>query len=752
LAAGDFEGYPAPMADRIELKGGAEPVEVELAQSLGLSEALTIGVGTMIGAGIFVLPGFIVAEAGPAAVVSFFIGGVIALLNAMAAAEVATGMPKSGGGYYFISRALGPLWGAVLGWGSLFGLVFASAFYMVGFGEYVHSVVEVPVAVYAIVMTAILTGLNLVGSKAAGQLQNLIVAVLVVVLLLFLGVGTARAEPALLTGASFAPFGLGAVAAGTATLFVTYAGFGEIASMAEEIRNPGRNLPLALLGSVISVTILYCFLMVVCLLLRPWQELTGPTLVADLADDLMGSAGRTAILLGAVLATVSSANASIMSASRISFAMGRDALIWEWLNEVHPRFRVPHRAVVVTGLLTIAVILVGDIEFLAEAAGLLHLLLYGLMSLACIVLRGARPAAYQPVFRTPLFPLVPLAGALGCFAVIFYMEPVTILLGLGIGVFALGHYFLWGRRRTDLKGEWPYFLRRGLLEPSLKRVEQWGALPDEIPTAIVAVAYPERERARLRLAGALIGPAGGHVSVVSVFRLQERLDDVSAQSYYEAIEERNRALEAESHQVREAGATVDSHVLVATTAFRGLVSAVETTRAALLLIGWPGHGPGAAEGDLTESLDRYLRTHLVLFREEGPIPARRILVLRDETPHGDLALLVGSRLTAAWEADLTVARLIDEHGDEEERLAAERALEDDVGVSVRASVRAIPGSSPVGALRDEADRNDLLVVGVSGLGTERASEAVKRLAPVDQCSLLMVKAHRRATLPAGRRA
>ena len=127
---------PAPAVNQTE--AATDAVEVELAQSLGLAEAFTIGLGTMIGAGIFVLPGFIVAEVGPAAIISFALGGVIALFNAMAAAEVATGMPKSGGGYYFISRALGPLWGALLGWGSLFGLVFASAFYMVGFLSLIH--------------------------------------------------------------------------------------------------------------------------------------------------------------------------------------------------------------------------------------------------------------------------------------------------------------------------------------------------------------------------------------------------------------------------------------------------------------------------------------------------------------------------------------------------------------------------------------------------------------------------------------
>ncbi|MGD2070792.1 MAG: amino acid permease, partial [Gemmatimonadota bacterium] len=704
---------PHPEAEGPRREGTADAVEVELAQSLGLSEALTIGIGTMIGAGIFVLPGFIVAEVGPAAVLSFLLGGVIALLNAMAAAEVATGMPKSGGGYYFISRALGPLWGSVLGWGSLFGLVFASAFYMVGFGEYMHTVLALPVVVYAVGMTLILAGLNLLGSKAAGQLQNLIVAVLVVVLLLFLARGAGSAQPSFLTDHAFAPFGVGAVLAGTATLFVTYAGFGEIASMAEEIRDPGRNLPRALLGSVISVTVLYCLILVVCLLLRPWQELTGPTLVGDLAGDLMGSLGRGAILLGAVLATVSSANASIMSASRISFAMGRDALIWEWLNEVHARFRVPHRAILVTGVLTVVVILVGDIELLAEAAGLLHLLLYGLMSLACVILRGARPAAYKPVFRTPFFPFVPLVGAAACFGVIFFMEPITIVIGLGLITFALGHYALWGRRATDLRGEWPYFLRRGLLEPSLEWVERRGALPDEIPTAIVAVAYPERERARLRLAGALMGPNRGNVSVVSVYRLEERLDDTSVQTYYEAIEERNRALRAESELVRESGATVDAHVLVSTTAFRGLVSAAETTRAALMLVGWPGHGPREAEEALAWSLDRHLRAHLVLFREAGAVPAKRVLVLVDDGIHGELALLVASRLTSAWHADLTVATLIAPDADEEERIRAEGGLEADVGVSIRAAVRAIPGASPVDALVAESERNDVIVLGVS---------------------------------------
>lgn len=265
------------------------------------------------------------------------------------------------------------------------------------------------------------------------------------------------------------------------------------------------------------------------------------------------------------------------------------------------------------------------------------------------------------------------------------------------------------------------------------------------------MAYPERERARLRLAGALMGPNRGNVSVVSIYRLEQRLDDASVQSYYGAIEERNRALEAESHLVRESGATVNSHVLVSTTAFRGLVSATETIGATLLLIGWPGHGPQKAEEALAPSLDRHLRTHLVLFREDGRVPARRILVLVDDSPHGDLAFLLAARLTAAWEADLTVAATIPTEADEEERLKVEVELEGNLGVSVRARVLAIPADSPSDALLGEAHRNDLIVIGVSGLGVGSVDEALERLDRVKGCSLALVRAHPEASLEARRR-
>ncbi|MFW6265805.1 MAG: APC family permease, partial [Halanaeroarchaeum sp.] len=164
--------------------------EQELAKDLGPLAALTIGVGTMIGAGIFVLPGPAVARVGPLVAVAFVLGGAIALLTALSASELGTAMPKAGGAYYYINHALGPLFGSIAGWANWMGLAFASAFYMYGFGQYVGEFLTVPgiefwllslqpAKVIALVGAGFFVAVNYVGAKETGRLQNIIVVTLV---------------------------------------------------------------------------------------------------------------------------------------------------------------------------------------------------------------------------------------------------------------------------------------------------------------------------------------------------------------------------------------------------------------------------------------------------------------------------------------------------------------------------------------------------------------------------------------------
>lgn len=732
------------LTDRPSTAMPGEVVEVELAQGLGLIEALTIGAGTMIGAGIFVLPGLIFAQTGPAAVVAFLGGGLIALAVALSVAEIATGMPKSGGGYYFISRALGPLWGALLGWASWFGLIFASAFYMVGFGEYMATIVDLPVKMMAGVMTALLIVLNLTGSRVAGQAQNLIVVALLAILAVFISRGTFSAAPAM-PFTDFAPHGWGAVASGTATLFVTFAGFAGIASVAEEIRDPGRNVPRAVLGSVIGVTTLYCLIILMLAMLRPAEELTGPTLVADVAQDLMGGFGRWMILIAAIMATISSANASIMAASRISFAMGRDRLVPDWLNEIHERFRVPHRAIVVTGLLAIVFIFAGGLELLAEVSGFLHLILYALISVACIILRGAGQPAYRPLFRAPGFPWVPILGAAACAVVAFgFMGNTTILVGLGVFAGAMVQYFVFGKKRAHLEGAWPFFLRRALLEPALEQVEDWGAPPREKPVMMVGVGNPARERARLQIAATLMSPRRGRVVAVNVFTVEseDEIDRDLIAGYYDTVESRAAALGSVAGSIETGHAEISSHVPVAASIFYGLLSAQRASRASTMMLGWPEVEESTGAGTpLVDALEEYMRAHMIVFREQADVPADDILAIIDESDHGQLALMAAARLANEWGSDLSVSELIGEGATEEEIAEAEERLEDRVSDLVKASVRTIASHSLEEA-EAEAEFYDLMIVGVESVpGAEGLCGLIDELSHVESASLLIARAH-----------
>src|SRR6056297_4256450 len=305
----------------------------ELAKDLGPLAALTIGVGTMIGAGIFVLPRQAITQAGSFAVVSFLLGGGIALLTALSASELGTAMPKSGGAYYYVNHALGPLFGSVAGWANWLGLAFASAFYMVGFGRYIARIFGLsgsvgvgPVSMSVVKLVALagaafFVGINYVGAKETGRLQNVIVVVLVGILAVFTLLGTLRAEPENLPPASDVVTTLET----TGLIFVSYLGFVQITSVAEEIQDPGRNLPRAVIGSVVIVTVIYALVLVIMSAAVPEGFIAAvitsgaenPIAVVEVGQYLQGALMGGALLFGGLLATASSANASILASSRI---------------------------------------------------------------------------------------------------------------------------------------------------------------------------------------------------------------------------------------------------------------------------------------------------------------------------------------------------------------------------------------------------------------------------------------------------
>ncbi len=575
----------------------------ELARDLGFLEAYTLGLGTMIGAGIFVLPGIVAESAGPASMISFAIGGVVALLAALSLSELATGMPKAGGSYYYVNHALGSFFGTIVGWGMWAGLMFATAFYMLGFGQYLTNQPSdaLTVILAGLAMASVLVAVNYRGVKETGSLQNVIVIILVALIFTFIAVGLLRLDTELLT--PFTPQGWGAVGATAGTVFVTFIGFEVIATSAEEIKNPGRNLPLSMIAAVVTPTILYVLVMLVSTGILPVPELAGSDVpVADVAASAAGAVfgsvtvagftlefsavGSVIMIAGAMLATISSANASILSAARVNFAMGRDKILTNWLNKIHDRYRTPYRAIIATGAV-ILLLIAGPVPIatLADVASFMFLITYALVHIAVIVLRRADPAEYEPDFLIPsvLYPVVPILGFLTCVAIMFQMALTVQLIGLGIVAVGIGWYGLYSKDKalsTTLIGE--------AVAPT-ESVDET-AEDEERYRVVVPVSNPNTQRSLIKYAAASAASHEGPAELVAV-----NVIEVPPQMSPSQIEFEEERVDAQQQLLRNArDIATDLDLPVRTRAIVGrnagdiLLSVLGEEDADHVLLGWSG--------------------------------------------------------------------------------------------------------------------------------------------------------------------
>ena len=703
----------------------------ELAKDLGLLEALTIGVGTMIGAGIFVLPGPATAVAGPAVAVAFVVGGIISIFTAMSASELGTAMPKAGGSYYYVNHALGPLFGSVAGLGNWMGLAFASAFYAIGFGSYVAGflpdlsvqlagVVVSQKQIYALVAGALFIAVNYIGAKETGRLQNVIVITLIGILAVFIAACAWNADPATLT--PLAPKGWGAVLPATALVFVSFLGFAKITTVAEEIKNPGRNLPLAIIGSVIIVTVIYGVIMLLINAVLPWQEISGSgdIAVVEVGRVVLGGVGVVALTGGGLLATASSANASILASSRINFAMGRDKLVSDWLNAIHDRYATPHRSIALTGGLILLFIVIGDVKTLAKAGSVLHLIVYGLLNLALIVMREADVPEYQPDYTVPFYPVVPIIGAIASFGLIAFMDVIEIGLSLVFVAVAVLWFYAYARRNTPKQGIFSqHILNRAEAMPD-SAVAAAEAVQPEASTyrVMVPLADPEHETNLITLASAMARQhENGTVVAVHIVDVPDQTPlDVAADHRDDLDPNSNDLLAAARADAETYGVDVETHTIFSHRVYEEIFDAAKDQRADVVVLGWgpDAHGsPGRVEsfaGDLLGSLS----CNFVVFKDRGFDPSR-VLVPTRGGPGSEVSADVARTLRDEFGSEITLLNVTDDpdvQAPHEEQLAAWAE-----GHHLKEASRIVEVSNSVDAtIADRAREHSLLILGATEQG------------------------------------
>lgn len=439
----------------------------QLARSIGLFQLSMIGVGSTIGTGIFIVLSQAVPVAGPAVIWSFVIAGLVAGLTAVCYAELASAVPVSGSSYSYAYATLGEVVAMGVAACLLLEYGVSSAAVAVGWSEYLNQFLgnlfgfQIPPFLStspegggvfnlpAVVLVALCALLLIRGASESAKVNAVMVLVKLAVLALFVVVGVTGWNSDNL--ADFAPFGFLGVTGAAGIIFFAYIGLDAVSTAGEEVRNPRRTMPLAIIIALVTVTLVYVLVAVVAVASQPYTEFEGQEAgLAQILENITGSSWPgTVLAAGAIVSIFSVTLVTIYGQTRILFAMGRDGMLPAFFERVNVRTQTPVNNTVVVAVVVGLLAGLLPINFLAEMTSIGTLVAFLVVSIGVIILRRTAPDLPRG-FTVPGYPVVPILSVLGCLWIIIDLRPVTILaFVLWVGV-ALAWYFGYGRRHSRL--------------------------------------------------------------------------------------------------------------------------------------------------------------------------------------------------------------------------------------------------------------------------------------------------------------
>jgi amino acid transporter len=683
----------------------------DLERDLGLPAVVAISIGAMVGSGIFILPGLALKTAGPAVVLAYLLAGLLVVPAALSKAEMATAMPEAGGTYIYIERGMGPLLGTIAGIGTWFSLSFKGALALVGGVPYLLYLFELPVKPVALGLAALLVCVNLVGAKQTGRLQVAIVVVMLAAMVWFV-VGGLPSTTATYYGGFFDEGSSGLLAA-TGLVFVSYAGVTKIASVAEEVENPDRNIPLGILGSLAFTTLLYVLIVVVMVGVTPPETLSDSAVpMIHAAEAALSWPGVVAVIAAAVLALVSTANAGILSSSRYPFAMARDQLAPPSLTEIHDSWGTPARAITLTGAVMLALIAFVRIQDIAKLASAFQIVVFALINAAVVAFRESDVGEYDPSFESPLYPWVQVAGVVGALALIGYMGTVPLVGAALITVGSVIWYLYYARSQVDREGALTDVVRRSLgrdvVDRTRTRFEDVEGY--EVLVAVTEDTDEARERSLLCIAADVARENDGSVTVV-------QFDEVPDQAPLEQASETQSPADVEFER-RTADLTAEFDVpvhygeVVSHDVRRAVVNFADHEDADFLLMERPDDPAYASvlRGGVGW-IERNAPCAVLLV--EGAMPdVDTVTVVTDRGPFDPQKLTVANALASEAGARIDLRYPMATDATDTQRRTVDDYLDELAGLcTVPVGRSVVETDDPTGALDAGTDAGDVLVVG-----------------------------------------
>lgn len=768
--------------------------QVTLARTLSFFDATMIGVGAMIGAGIFVLTGIAVGEAGPAAIVAFALNGFVTLLTAFAYAELASAIPEAGGGYAFVKRAFPGLIGFLSGWMLWYAYTVACALYAAGFGGYFLELLRnyfpavsqavlglvghggaVAIATFAI--SAFFISLNVFGADVTGKAENVITVSKIIVLGVFIVFGLIAIRNApLQLEANFTPMfpkGFGAVVAAMGLTFIAFEGYDLIATVSEEIKDPRRTIPRATFASLgIAVTI-YLLIVLVSIgavdvtgfegiygkhpseldvpgasVLDPsdpvvntvWEVLGlyKETGIVRAAENFMPAVGVLLIVFGGLLSTMSALNATVLASSRVAFSMGRERMLPARLATIHPVRRTPHVAVLVTGMVLIAMAIALPVEVVGSAASVLFLLSFALVNIALILIRRNEPNLPRR-FKVPLFPWVPVLGVITNLALAVYQFtflPMAFVVSAVWIVFGVGIFIMFARHQAEPKPVAPILMEE-VLEPR--------------GYSVMIPVRNHSQATRLGLLASIIAhERQGEVLALHVVRVPTQLSLEEGRRY---LAEGRALMQTVIDEAKKRAVPVRTMLRVGRNVGQVIMMTAEERGVDLMILGWPGYtyASDVAYGQVIDLLSSNPPCDLAVVRFREREMPECILVSTIGGPHAPLALELASIQARGFEerhgrpATITLFTVVSPtKGDRGLQNARTRlqALADAQKIS--ANVKVVAAADEMSAIMDEAEDHNLVIVNAprEGLLEQRLFGSVpEQLARDCPKTVIMVKSY-----------
>lgn len=615
--------------------------EITLSRELSLFDITMIGVGAMIGAGIFVLTGIAAGTAGPALILSFALNGIVTVFTAMVYAELGSAIPEAGGGYLWVREGLPGPNAFQAGWMSWFAHAVAGSLYALGFGSYLVLVFnelnisvfglqgEFPHKILAVFIILIFISINYKGVSETGKAGNIVTIAKVLILIVFVvsGILAIAAHPAFLDKfQNFSPKGFPGILSAMGLTFIAFEGYEIIVQAGEEVKNPRKNIPKAVFLSLAIVVPIYMFVAFAAIgAVTPdtniptyqWLAKHAELGIVEAAKQFMPF-GTLLLLIGGLLSTMSALNATTYSSTRVSFAMGRDKNLPKIFSAINSRTRTPHKALMFSGALIVLMAVAIPIQDVAASADIMFLLLFLQVNIAAITIRKKYGTRLRYGYLMPFFPIVPIIGIVTKLFLALFMfnySPVAwyfTIVWIGAGTVI---YYVFAKKNQEYK-------QSTLLVHQEKR--QIG-IDTENFSVLVPAGDPESLKTLMPIAINSAEKNNGNILILQIVVIPEQLPLSEGIIYVESSKEiANKALQ----MVQEAGLSGEIIIRISHQPYDAIVQTAEERKINLIVMGWRGRSnvKSTIIGRNVDKILEKVNSEVLVVQQNAKPPLHKVLV------------------------------------------------------------------------------------------------------------------------------